>query len=130
MPAMLRLRVDLQFLQLPVFGVIEIGVLARDGRREADKPSVLYRYQNATPSLRRPFDGCLPGLRHTDRVDGAQQGLGNLGWLTAPRTTLQLRDPAGFTRPGEPHRLACGVSPGAAQSVRHDMRWEPTADVT
>src|SRR5215211_7002397 len=123
MPATLRLRIDLQFFQLPVIGVIEIGVLAWDGRRETDKPSILYRYQNATPSLRRPLDGCLPGLRHTDRVDGAQQGLGNLGWLTAPGTSLQLRDPARFTRPGEPHRLAGGVTPRAAQSVRHDMRW-------
>src|SRR5215203_3377312 len=123
MPATLRLRIDLQFFQLPVIGVIEIGILARDGRREADKPSVLYRYQNATPRLRGPLDGCLPGLRHTDRVDGAQEGLGNLGWLTAPGTSLQLRDHPGFARPGEPHRLVGGVPPGTPQSVRHDMRW-------
>ena len=109
MPAVLRLRVDLQLVQLPDFGLIEIGVLTRDGRREADNPSVLYRYQNAAPSLRRPLDSCMPSLRHTDRVDGAQQGLGDFERLAAPGTSLQFRDPAGFAWPGEPHRLAGGV---------------------
>jgi hypothetical protein len=108
--AVLRLRVHLQLVQLPDFSLIEIGVLTRDGRRKPDNPSVLYRYQNAAPRLRRPHDSCMPSLGHTHRVNRVKQRLGDLERLGAPGASLQVRDLPRFAWPGEPHRLTSGVA--------------------